>query len=317
MNLNSILRISPYIEIIVRNIYWRSEALVGFVKKRRASKKTRPVHPQPQTDIDKIIENLSSRGIKKGDILIVHSAFKPISKRATPASVCSALKSLVGEEGTLVLPAIPFYKEEPSGVSLLQTDLSDLVCEYDPVTTKTWTGVLATHLMAQSEARRSLHPLNSVVALGPHTEEMLKNNLEGDRPTACGINSSWYYCAQKNAKVVALGVDMAHSLTMIHVAEDMDPEAWCVPNWYRDRKFHINMGGRSEIKTVRERCPKWGMLHYAERTLDRDLCREGILTKEFVDGVEVSILESAKLIDFLKSKNKTGYPYYMVPHKNQ
>lgn len=315
MNLNSILRISPFIEIVVRNIYWRSAPLVKLVSTRRTDKKKAKVASQAQTDINRIVENLSTRGVKKGDILIVHSAFRPISRGSSPSEVCAALKSLVGNDGTLVLPAIPLYENNPSGVDLLRLDVSNLVCEYDPVTTKTWTGALATFLMTHPEAKRSLHPLNSVVALGPHAEEMLQHNLDGDRPTACGVNSSWYYCAQKNAKIVALGVDMAHSLTMIHVAEDADPDAWCVPDWYRDRKFSINFGDHREIKIVRERSPKWGMLHYAERTLDRDLCKAGILTKEYVGGVEVSMLNSKDLLSYLTKRNHNGYPYYMVPKK--
>ena len=59
-----------------------------------------------------------------------------------------------------------------------------------------------------------------MAALGPLAEQIIKNNLDGYEPLPCGVNSSWKFCADNNAKILALGVDMAHSLTMIHVAEE-------------------------------------------------------------------------------------------------
>ena len=53
---------------------------------------------------------------------------------------------------------------------------------------------------------RSRHPLNTIVALGPHAKEMTQNNLTYDGQTACGDGSSWAYCFRKNAKILALGV---------------------------------------------------------------------------------------------------------------
>lgn len=315
MDVDRIFALSPYVEVIARNIYWRSEFLVKRVTSLRAARKVEAKvapAPPPRTSIDQVVSNLTRRGVGKGDILIVHSAYKAISLGSKPRPVLEGLRGLVGDTGTLVLPAIPQFSDAPAGIERMRSDELTILLEYDPETTPAWTGVLPNELMKVPGARRSLHPLNAVVAWGPHADEMLRGNLDGDRPLPCGPTSSWNYCREHGAKIAALGVDMAHSLTMIHVAEDMLGERWCVPGWHRDRRFRIKTPRGWEEHIVRERKPRWAM-HYAERTLDKDLLREGLLTVEEVEGVPLGLLGAKELLDYLNSRNATGYPYYLVP----
>jgi aminoglycoside 3-N-acetyltransferase len=314
MDVNRIMAISPYVEVAVRNLYWRSEFLVQKVTAMRAAKKTeeKTKAAPPRTSIDRVVANLARRGVGAGDILVVHSAYKAVSAGSKPRAVIEALKALVGDTGTLVMPAIPHFADAPAGTERLTADVSNLVLDYDPETTPAWTGVLPTEMMKMPGAMRSLLPLNAVVAWGPHAEAMLRDNLSGELPLPCGPPSSWNYCREHGAKIAALGVDMAHSLTMIHVAEDVMGERWYVPGWYRERRFRIKTPRGWEEHRVRERHPRWA-LHYAERTLDKDLRREGLLTFEDVDGVPIGLLGARELIAYLDSRNATGYPYYVVP----
>ncbi|HEY3821373.1 MAG TPA: AAC(3) family N-acetyltransferase [Polyangiaceae bacterium] len=314
MNVNQIMAVSPYVEVAVRNIYWRSEFLVRKVTAMRGK---RPDAKQPlavRIAIGRVLDNLARRGVAEGDILVVHSGYKAVSVGNTPRAVNEALRALVGPEGTLVMPAIRLFADVPSGVARMKADVSTVVSEYDPDKTPVWTGVLPVDLLKVPEAHRSLHPLNSVVAWGPHAEAMMRNNLEAERALPCGPGSSWNYCREHGAKIAAVGVDMCHNLTMIHVAEDMQGERWCVPGWYRERRFRIRTKAEWEEHTVRERHPRWAM-HYAERTLDKDLRREGLLTVEDVDGVPVSLLDAGALVEYLNSRNASGYPYYVVPSR--
>ena len=316
MDLNRIFAVSPYVEVVGRRIYWRSDFLIKRVAAMRARQKgeAKKAAPPPRTSIARVVENLGRRGVGPGDILVVHSAFKAISEGSKPRQVLDALKALVGDSGTIALPAIPLFADAPSGTERINADVSSLVLDYDPLTTPAWTGVLPNELMKVPGARRSLHPLNAVVAWGPHADAMLAKNLTGDRPTPCGPSSSWNYCREHGAKIAALGVDMAHSLTMIHVAEDVLDDRWPVPGWYRDRRFRIKTAQGWEEHRVRERHPRWSM-HYAERTLDKDLLRERLLTVEVVDQVPVGLLGAGPLVDYLNSRNSKGYPYYLVPNR--
>src|SRR5579884_4143256 len=98
------------------------------------------------------------------------------------------------------------------GLGWVTADVSSVVPEYDPESTPAWTGALPSDLMKVDGAKRSQHPLNSVVAWGPHADEMLRDNLAYEKPLPCGPGSSWHYCVAHGAKIAALGVDMAHNL---------------------------------------------------------------------------------------------------------
>ena len=315
MNVNRVFAVSPYLEVAARNLYWRSEFLVRKVTSLRAAKKSaEKTQPPARVSIDRVVEHLAHCGVGPGDILVVHSTYSAISTGSKPRAVVEALKALVGATGTLVMPAIPRFAEAPKGTKRISADVSALVLDYDPERTRAWTGVLPAEMMKIPGARRSSHPLNSVVAWGPHTDDMLRDNLTGERPLPCGPGSSWNYCRERGATIAALGVDMAHNVTMIHVAEDMLGDRWSVPGWYRDRRFRIKTAHGWEEHTVRERHPRWAM-HYAERTLDKDLRREGILKVDLVEGVPIGLLDAKLLVDYLNRRNSTGYPYYLVPRR--
>jgi aminoglycoside 3-N-acetyltransferase len=314
------LELSPYIEVGIRNVYWRTTPLVRWFnarkKKPKAPAAAKAEAPQPQTTITRVVAALQQRGVGRGDLIVVHSSFRALrADGAKPDAIIDALLALIGPEGTLAMPAIAVYAEGPAVTELMTADVSDLVCEYDPFNTPTWTGALPITMLRRPGAARSLHPLNSMVALGPMAEPMMRQNLDGEKPLPCGVQSSWNFCARNGAKVLAIGADMTHSLTMIHVAEDVMDEAWPVRGWYRDRKFNIVTGGARRLQIVRERHPKWAM-YYGERTLSKDLRRQGLMTRDQVDGVNVEILGAGPLVAYLNARNQRGYPYYLLPRSS-
>src|SRR5260221_1958201 len=246
---------SPYIEVLVRRIYWNSPKLIEIVSKRKV--------PQPSASLagehtfPNIIRFRRSVGIKEGDLIVVHSsagALRPTGLKAQ--EIVDEMLNLIGNRGTIAMPAFPKYKDEPQGIARMRKDVAQLVFEYDIQRSIPWTGALPLKLMQRPGAVRSAHPLNTMVAYGPLARPMMENNLRGDKPLPCGPQSSWKFCADHGAKVVALGVDMAHSLTMIHVAEDSYEREWPVKGWYRDRKFFVVDGESRREVVVRERHPK-------------------------------------------------------------
>jgi hypothetical protein len=151
------------------------------------------------------------------------------------------------------------------------------------------------------------------VALGRHAEAMFATELDGDRPLPCGRQSAWFYCYEQGAKIVGLGLDLPHSLTMNHVAEDAYPDLWPVPGWYRDRRFEIVMpDGAILEKSIGEREPRWAM-NYAERTLAADLRRAGILQEKDVAGIHLEFLHARAHISFLNARKHAHYPYFIFP----
>lgn len=312
MNRNLIFALLPWFEVFVKTCYWRSK-FINKILARRIRKASRVTHiPGSEGEsiaFELIAAQLLKLGVRKGGIAIIHSSSKAIKPTGlTPAEVCEKLLDLMGPKGTLAMPAFPIYRGEPTGPARLTDSYFVQRLTYDVRRTPPWTGALPRALMGFAGAIRSRHPLNSMVAVGPMAEPMMAANIEGDRPKACGPGSSWKFCADRNASVVCLGVDTAHSLTMIHVAEDC-ADHWPIPNWYRDRMFHIKDGEFETEVTVRERRPRWA-INYGERRLQRDLIDSGIVKVGYVGDLRIEVCESELLIEFLNQRNAHGYPYW-------
>ena len=254
---------------------------------------------------------MRGRGIRNGQILIVHSSYDLLEYSGlSPEEINSKLIDLVGTKGTLVMPAIRKYKEEGNLDEYLIKNLDEIVCTYDVKKSKVTSGFLPFMLMQRSDCFISRFPLNPVVAVGRLARKMVENNLDGLNPSPHGPNSSWKFCVDNKAIVVGLGVDMPHFLTITHVNEECTKD-WPIDNWYRKRKFEITDKDFKTQKDVLERRPFWGTIYLAENKYRKDLIKNNILKIETIEGLRISIIESSKLINFLKDHPRKGYPYYV------
>jgi aminoglycoside 3-N-acetyltransferase len=306
---NRVLSLSPYAELVIRNIYWSNINFFTSLSKRWKKKKV--ASKSTLTDFSKILNFLKSYGVKEGTILIVHSSFDALENtKKSPKIIIEDLIKTVGPTGTIAMNSARKLKGNNEIVNYLKEDVDEVPLTYDVRNSKVWTGVLPFFMVRNSVAEISRFPVNPMVAIGFHAKKMMENNLTGDLK-ACGINSSWNYCVENNAIVVGIGIDLVHSLTIMHVAEDSH-DGWPVANWYRKRKYKIiDCNFEKEIE-VSERRSKWGALCFAERTLCKDLIDNNILTSTEIDGVVVEVLKSKDLIIFLNSKNHNGYPYFCI-----
>ena len=312
-----ILGASPYIEILVRHIYWKNvktfKQAVNLLSKLRKKEITTPLPATKVVPLETVMNYLKAFGIKEGDTMVVHSSYDALKvTRKLPRDINHELLSIVGTSGNLVMPVNRTYSKTDS-LRLYET-VSDIDV-LDVNKTKVSTGALGFMLMRHPEAVKSRYPINSIVAVGALSKEMTQKNLEGDKPTPCGTNSAWKYCHDLNAYIIGLGIDLTHSLTMTHVVEDAWENEWNIEGWYDERTFKIIDTDFEQTVTIRERRPKWGKLFFAERKLCKDLLAVGIMTSVNIEGITIEIIKSHDLVQFLKSKNKTGYPFYCVGKK--
>jgi len=304
--LKKIMGLTPNAEMIIRRVY-RSSFFPKMIKQKKNNNSLEPIN------FDNIVQYLQSIGIKKGDILIVHSAYGALKPSGlSPNQIVDNLISIVGPTGTLAMPVIRKYAESPNEEDALTASVENILFTYDVQNSPVWTGILPKTLMQKEGAVTSRFPLNTLTAIGKEAKAMMWNNLEGNLPAPNGVNSPWKYCTDKNAWVVSIGTDLTHSLTMIHTAEDVKKLDWPVKNWYRKKKFKIIDGDFETEKIVLERHPKWGMLHFGERKLCADLISNKIMQSVNVEGVLIESLRAQNLYQFLNSRNKKGYPYFWV-----
>jgi aminoglycoside 3-N-acetyltransferase len=309
-----IFALSPHIEMLGRRLYWRNvQRLAGKVKK--SAKKNRPVESEQAKPFDYLALEcyLKDCGADAGSLMVVHSAFAPFKGRVSgPDEVIEFLLRLLGSEGTLAMPAMPMFTNARSVEEYLSPQPDENIYIYNVQKSRIKTGILPTALHKRKGSVRSRHPINTMVAEGKLAQALMEGNLVGDSPLACGVNSSWNRCVEHDALIVGLGTDLTHSLTMIHVAEDVKDAQWPVSDWYVEKHFVIRDGDVEEARVLRERAPRWGALHFGERTLCKDLLAAGLLKSTVIDGIVVEVLSAKALMDFLNVRNRAGYPYFWV-----
>lgn len=300
---NKIALSSPKMEVVLRKLYWNNYKLLNRFKPKSSLKPAEAV----KIDFDKIIEHLRSQGIGEGTLLIVHSSYGAIKGSGlSPDEMIDKLLALIGPTGTLAMPVIRHYAEEPPVEQEIKSNLDDVVSIYDVESTPITTGVLPKRLHARPESVTSRFPLNPMCALGPLAKEMMADNINSNSPH--DEHSAWKFCADHNAIIIGLGIDLAHYLTMIHVAEEAY-SGWPIKDWFRKRNFIIKDGDFEMKKTVLERRPQWGMLHLADKLYTKDFKENGILIENTVESTRIGVIESPKLIAYLNSRKAEGYPY--------
>ncbi len=309
---NRVASLSPYLEIALRQIYWSN---IDRLKSMNPNKAKHRTGGNSGADFNHVLEWLKDCGVKKGDVLIVHSSYEGLEGTGLyPEEIIERLLELIGPTGTLCMPVIRHFKEEKKARKE-GIPLKDIVCKYDVKRTLVSSGMLPFTLMRRPDAVVSHFPLNPLCAVGPLAAEMMLHNLDGDNPSPHGPTSSWKFCVDHGAKICAIGTSLEHHNTCIHVAEEAyDDWRWKDTEWYDLRNFEIvDENKNSKAVTVKNRKIKWGTRHIAEINLNNAEKKAGIVKSSIVDGITVGFAESQKVISFLRARNKNGYPYYVFP----
>ncbi len=151
-----------------------------------------------------IIKGLKQIGLKANDIVLVHSAmrtFGPINDGAR--TVVAALREILAENGTLVVPTFTFKHEAKKDPIIDPTkDLSEM-------------GIITETVRNLPGAQRSITYRHSVAAIGPEASVITEVD-----PELCvfDLDSSFGKMLELNSKVLILGMTYQTS-TSHHFAE--------------------------------------------------------------------------------------------------
>ena len=307
---------SPIIEVVIRCLYWNN--VKHLMRFRQSSTEAVSKKEDIKSDFGKILQFLAKTGIKQEDIIVLHSSYASVANTGLSAEeIIDKLLDLVGPKGTLAMPAIRQFPEEGQGDEYLLNYISDRCKEketvYDVYRSTVSSGLLPFTLMRYDDAEISRFPLNPLVAVGFQAFEMMKLNLDGEKPSAHGPNSSWAFCAKENAWNVGIGVSIKDYLTMFHITQET--AEWPVRDeeWYFDRKFIIKEGRRLSSLTIKERQHKWTK-YLAESNFYNDLHKANVIKSTIIDGVEVHVCRSQDMLDFIANQKNPTYPY-LIPRK--
>jgi aminoglycoside 3-N-acetyltransferase len=176
-------------------------------------------------------EKLNDLEIKTGDGLLVHSAIQYLGKPAGgPEMYLDVLLEIIGSKGTLSAPAFNFAFAR--GVP------------YDPQSSPSeGMGVFSELVRQHPAAKRTMHPLQSVVLIGNEAEQLAGR----DTPSAFEHNSVFERMLEQDFKVLLLGADI-DAVSFLHYSE----QRLSVPyRYWKDFSGRVKRNGDWEIATYR------------------------------------------------------------------
>ncbi|MCF8339218.1 MAG: AAC(3) family N-acetyltransferase [Bacteroidales bacterium] len=152
--------------------------------------------------------------LKKGDTVFIHSSMDKLNIDFPVLRVLPILREVVGNEGTLAFPCWHFsYRAEEY--------LRETNSLFDVKKSPTVMGLLPELARKVKGARRSLHPFNSVVAIGKYADYLTREHHKSIYPS--GRQSPFFRLTEVNGKLVGLG-ERTVSLSFVHTVEDVMQE---------------------------------------------------------------------------------------------
>ncbi len=188
---------------------------------------------------------LEAGRVQPDSVLVVHSAFRNLSRTGLRAeTVCEALlEEMVG--GTILMPTMTWRTVTPANPIFSER------------ATPSHTGALTEVFRTTFATHRSLHPTHSVAGCGPAAASLLSTHHHGTTP--CPGTSPYGLMRDYSAFILLLGTGM-ESCTAIHHAEEvMAPDLYVQPQEMAEAYTLIDSTGSSH--------PVWTRRH---RRLPRD-----------------------------------------------
>lgn len=158
---------------------------------------------------------LDSRPMARDGILLIHSAFRQLSRAGFRAErVCEALIDYM-KDGTVLMPAMSPKAVTPENPV------------FDELRTPSYTGALTEVFRTGYATNRSLHPTHSVAGCGLLAEFLLSMHHLGTTP--CPGGSPYGLMRDFDAYILLLGVGMECCTAFHHAEEMIAPDLYVRP----------------------------------------------------------------------------------------
>lgn len=149
-------------------------------------------------------------GVREGSVLFIHSSIDALNIQFSVYRLFEILLESVGDSGTLVFPAWHFtYRAE----DYLAKDLV-----FDVKRSPSVLGLLSEIARRYPSAVRSIHPINSIVAIGRNADDIVGEHGESIYP--CDESSPYYKMMKYKGIIIGIGVD-TNFISFVHCPEDV------------------------------------------------------------------------------------------------
>jgi aminoglycoside 3-N-acetyltransferase len=154
---------------------------------------------------------LEKIGIIEGDTVLVHSAMSKIGfVDGGPKTIVDALLETVGPTGHILMPNSPNAR--------FQLDYIQEIESFDVLNDKSKLGAISENFRLHEKAVRSWHPTEPVSCIGPDADYFVGSHFS--QITPYNENSPYYRVAERNGKILMIGVTLDNAGTNLHTLED-------------------------------------------------------------------------------------------------
>ncbi len=240
--------------------------------------------------INAISNDLRALGIRSGDVILVHSSLRSLGfVPGGPETVIRGLLAAVGEEGTLLLPALS-YRQQPHHIHDNRRSPSNV-------------GAIPEHFRLREGTKRSLHPTHSICGVDPAVDSLFRDHPLDTTP--CGPHSPLNRMIDLGAKIIMLGCSLRPNTTM-HALEE-----YVVPPYLFGPECEYTITD-ADGRTYRKVYTRHGFQGWAQRyDRVRELPRTDFLTAGHVLEAETFVLETQPLREAVLARMREN-PLFFV-----
>lgn len=225
-------------------------------------------------------------GTVPGDVLMVHSAFDSfLGFRGGPLDIIRTLQEVVGREGTVTMPTIPFRG------TAVQYALGDPV--FDARQTASRMGLITELFRRSPGVVRSLHPTHSVAAWGSRADAIIAGHEQAGTP--CGRLTPYGRLLDHDGKILLMGVSPSTMTFCYFVAEELERRS-SIPVLTRETYPMRWRDGDGTIRISNVRLFAHGLDHDLS-PLVAELKRRGQWRERRVGRLRVMLLRAREVYD--------------------
>jgi len=155
-------------------------------------------------NFDELVSEFKRIGLTAGDVLLVHSSFKSFGGvEGGPQTVVDALITVLGNEGTLIVPRFNF-------------DFSTYGTPWDIRSTPSQMGIISEFVRKDPRSKKVFHPIYPFCIIGKHADELVKHRYKG----GYSKDSIFHQLRVLDAKIIQID-KVYKGTTIIHHVEEM------------------------------------------------------------------------------------------------
>lgn len=252
-------------------------------------------------------KELRDMGIKEKDSLLVHSSLSKIGfVEGGAQTVVEALLKVIGEQGHLLMPNSP-------NDSFQLDYIKSLSC-FDVKESSSKLGSITEHHRLHPKSVRSWHPTEPVSCIGPEAAYFVGEHF--GQITPYNEKSPFYRVAERNGKILMIGVTLDNAGTNLHTLEDAVKD-FTFPV-YHPTVFEVKIkapNGDSHTVKTKVHNPEWSKKRKCDELIPL-FVKEGVLQHTKLGNASCLLIDAQKMFDVMvKSYHKKGVTMY-TPNGN-